>query len=310
MMLSLGLCLLALTAGGCHKKPTQPPPDDKPPMTWPKHMEAAWHPSDTMIVYFTPVPDTNDSFYGYNGLWAIRPDGSNNRPYLVGSNNPVYTNLAEPDWTPNGNWIAFFTGWENDIYEVKFNGDSLIRLTFDGRNIYPTWSPDGRRIAFCKNYNDTLGTILIIENDGSIKRIHHIMQNPVWLDDTTVIASYPSNNTTTLFKININTSDTMRIVTLNNWVEVRSVNISPDRNKIVLQMSPLDHGWSHIGAMNVDGSNFRELTDYASGEMGESPCWSPDGTKIVYTRFGYGGDNNGRLWIMNADGSNKHQLTP
>lgn len=137
-----------------------------------------------------------------------------------------------------------------------------------------------------------------------------MMQQSVWLNDSTIIAVRPFNYTSIFYKININTSDTIRIVTLNSWIEVRSVNISLDRSKIVFQMCSLNHGWPYIGAMNVDGSNFRVLTDYDSGEMGASPCWSPDGTKIVYTRFGYGDDNNGRLWIMNADGSNKHQLTP
>ena len=36
------------------------------------------------------------------------------------------------------------------------------------------------------------------------------------------------------------------------------------------------------------------------------PDWSPDGTKIVYAS-GPGGSEG--IWVMNADGSNPHQLT-
>ncbi|MER3524356.1 MAG: hypothetical protein C4326_09885 [Ignavibacteria bacterium] len=39
---------------------------------------------------------------------------------------------------------------------------------------------------------------------------------------------------------------------------------------------------------------------------GDYPAWSPDGTRIVYTRTSAG---DGGLWIMNADGSGARRLT-
>ncbi|MCL5986908.1 MAG: hypothetical protein M1371_10175 [Actinobacteria bacterium] len=36
------------------------------------------------------------------------------------------------------------------------------------------------------------------------------------------------------------------------------------------------------------------------------PAWSPDGSKIV---FGSGSKSKGEIWVMNADGSNKINLT-
>lgn len=170
MIISLGLCLLALTASGCHKKPTQPPPDDNTPITWPDDMEAAWHPSDTMIIYYKTYVNPDSAYY--NGLYAIKPDGTNNRPYLLQGMNNIFGFICEPDWTPDGNWIVFSTGWENDIYKVEYNGNSLKRLTTSGINVYPTWSPDGQKIAFNINYNDTLGNLFIIDKDGAVlKRI-------------------------------------------------------------------------------------------------------------------------------------------
>jgi Tol biopolymer transport system component len=55
--------------------------------------------------------------------------------------------------------------------------------------------------------------------------------------------------------------------------------------------------------MDEDGSNMVKLTDET--EKLNSPAWSPDGTKIVF-----GGPVNKRdIWVMNADGSNKINLT-
>jgi TolB protein len=76
------------------------------------------------------------------------------------------------------------------------------------------------------------------------------------------------------------------------------------------------HGNDQIRVMNADGSNDRALTDYASdGSMiNATPRWSPDGTKIAYTSGVRTSPDivvwpNTHIWVMNADGSGKMQLT-
>ena len=72
-----------------------------------------------------------------------------------------------PSWSPDGKWIAFTSdrdttrarwdgGWEliqsTALYIVRADGSSLRRLTEPGGYAgSPRWSPDGRRIVFCRS---------------------------------------------------------------------------------------------------------------------------------------------------------------
>jgi TolB protein len=63
-------------------------------------------------------------------------------------------------------------------------------------------------------------------------------------------------------------------------------------------------GSEHIFTVNPDGS---DPTDLTPGFEAASPAWSPDGGKIAFEVF-LPPPMNG-IWVMDADGSNKDQLT-
>jgi len=98
--------------------------------------------------------------------------------------------------------------------------------------------------------------------------------------------------------------------------------LSPDGTKIVF--TSLKDGDLDIYVMNVDGSNVRQLTHQLGYDGG--PWWSPDGKRIVYRAnhpqtpeaiSAYKDllaqrlvrPNKMDLWLMNADGSDQHQIT-
>ena len=80
---------------------------------------------------------------------------------------------------------------------------------------------------------------------------------------------------------------------------------SPDGNKVLFQRFP-SFGSADVYVMNADGTGERQLT---SGFPAWSSSWSPDGTKIAYKRSSPSNSAAGEIWTMNADGSDKTQIT-
>ena len=95
-----------------------------------------------------------------------------------------------PQWSPNGDWIAF-AGRQSadhpiDIFLVDITGGQIRQLTADnGSNEDPWWSPDGRFIAFTTNRGGKR-QIYVMDADGSAQHlIANIKGNsftPSWSD--------------------------------------------------------------------------------------------------------------------------------
>ena len=66
-----------------------------------------------------------------------------------------------------------------------------------------------------------------------------------------------------------------------------------------------------IFVMRSDGTGMRRLTDHPG--LDTNPAWSPDGSRIAFTRWPDGpaseGGNRVAIWALNADGSGLERLT-
>jgi Tol biopolymer transport system component len=125
----------------------------------------SWSPSGRQIVIAFKAPSQ-----GISILAATGP--TSERQIYKGSDNEIIEDLA---WSPGGARIAFthgrwrknFTTGDFHILSVRIDGTGLRAITpvNEEQTLNPTWSPDGRRMAF---FSD--GNIVTMNADGTNRK--------------------------------------------------------------------------------------------------------------------------------------------
>ncbi len=254
------------------------------------HIRAAWSPDGSTIA-FTRV--SNDSM----GIYLVDTMGTNVRPLWLGDGIGV-------TWSPDGGWIAFSSN--DSIHAISVTGDSIIHYTDGGGNVRPSWSPDGLRIAYVKKPNSIF--LVNVANKVSIDLRRNLVDFPSWNPVTSELVylapDYYSNTQGIIyeFKALDIPADTARVIysVLSNY-EIGFSPISPTGDHIVYSVAV---GGTYVQLYVADLllRTSKRITD----DGGDFGAWSPEGSRIVYTRTQLG---DGGLWIMYADGSGRRRLT-
>lgn len=192
-------------------------------------------------------------------------------------------------------------------------GANPMKLTKDTEaENYPSWSPDGTRLAYQRDFNGS--AIYVINEDGTgehrLSPTPGVDVTPSWSPDGTKLVyarlyQPPQPNVPPTTDIRIMNSDGTgdHVVLANTLFSVEprwSV-----KNQIVFMSLMNGAGSLQIYVMNADGTALRQLTTAANNG---DPVWSPDGTRITFGSDREGG-NKLNLFAINADGSQVTQLT-
>jgi TolB protein len=252
-------------------------------------------------------------------LWTIRPDGSGARRVTRAQD----VDEVEPELSPDGRKIAYSRGDRchtepldvcNRIWTVNADGSQARRLIppqvpgpLANREVSfqaPTWSPDGRRIAYEQSIWESQRSNLYVMNaDGSGRRRLTRLRNarsPAWSPDGAKIAFTHRPERPGYREIYVLTLKTgkLRRLTRTKAADESLPQWSPDGRRIVYQR------WGEtydVFVMNADGSGQRNLT--RRPELDGGPAWSPGGGLIAFVS----GVEDSLIYVMPADGSGRAQ---
>ena len=195
-----------------------------------------------------------------------------------------------------------------EIYLMDADGNNQIRLTrHPEEDKLPSWSPDGKEIAFVSMRNGGNNQIYVMDSNG--KNVRRITQgifdlNPAWSPDGRMIAYDGREDGEENRKIHLVTPDgtnRQRLAgDIPSWDMAAAW--SPDSQRIALLSSRGIWG-NEIYVMDADGTNQKRLTRDGWDDRG--PAWSPDGNKIAY--WSIGGENT-FIVVMNTDGTDRKRL--
>ena len=269
----------------------------------------AWSPDGKQVIYekvdYSPRPQ-NQLLYSWDPDYEYRytdvfPSFSKNGTLLVtnkdidssivtmnanGTKKKVVYKAVDgsafaPSWSPDGEWIVFAFGSflqgrrsnPAKIMKVRRDGTEAQELTAGMPNAgFPSWSPSGEEIVFRSWGPDAMGLRIL-----NLK------------DHTTRVLTNGGDN-------------------LPYW--------SPNGSRILFTRKQ-DENFD-IYTIKPDGTDVRRMTDFPANDA--HAVWSQDGKYIMWNSGEYGFkdeaalyDNSfqpyGSIWIMNADGSGKRQLT-
>ena len=261
--------------------------------------------------------------------YTVNPDGSDLQPLFEDGHS------SRPQWSPDGTEIQIFCCDDGMVAHI------IDPDTSDLRTLPPpdptveifcggSWSPDGKRLS-CEGFGvddpSRNGIYSIRSSDGG--GLRRITSPPGGFD---VPADYSpdgerlvfmrideSDRPVGIFVTNVDGSGLRRLTPTDMILDGSGWGgrWSPDGNQILIVALASEDAHKAIWVVNPDGSELHQLpiTPACGGLFSDptsagcySPSWSPDGSKIVFTRSNADGTSE-NIYTVNADGSGLFQVT-
>ncbi len=227
--------------------------------------DGAWSPDGEWVVYRDSTRGLNEN----DEVFVARADGSERRNI---TNDPA--NDWGPDWSPDGRTIVFNSdrgGGRLRGYLVDPDGSNLRAIDVDGWFEYPSFSPDGQRIAY-------------EGHDGSD---YEIYVADLATGATGQLTDHPGDDSWAVWSPD---GASIAFSSERDDCEFR------DADEECWQTGEPDDQYRDIWVMNVDGSDQHRVTS----EVGQFVAWSPDGRYLLVS---------GRaLYVVRPDGTGRLEL--
>jgi Tol biopolymer transport system component len=276
--------------------------------------------SDTSDVVIEPdriafISERNDD---QPDVYLMDPDGSNVKRLTF----TEYTEFI-CGWSPEGHRVIYDSySPDGGILTVNDTGEwrqrliesPIEELTF---YIYPSWSPDGTKVAFVElKLDEEFATqsmdLFIMDIDGGnitqVTKTKDVTEwVPVWSPDGTKLLydHSPRYQRGDIYTIDIDGTNRNQLTS--HASNDSAPAWSPDGTEIAF--SSQRDGDYEVYVMDANGRNIRQVT-HNVGPYDTDPSWSPDGEKIVFaSNRDDDEEETYEIYVMNADGSDVTRLT-
>ncbi len=215
-------------------------------------------------------------------------------------------------WSPDGSRLLYTHitatvpisgGWQvlTDLWEMDFSADAPRLIAANAA--YPTYSPDGSRIAYLSFQSEGRAQLGVWEKDQTrLIAAADWGVAPQWTDDATAILFARGGRT---WLTTPDGAEQRPLVAAPS----RSPRLPPSTGRLVY-VRLADDLISQLWVANADGSEARLLV---SGQMEyfSRPSLSPNGGRIAFSRTQNGSEsaNTADIWLVDVTGENLRNLT-
>lgn len=246
-------------------------------------------------------------------LWAVNPDGRDG--FRITHNSAID---GEPVASPDGSRVLYSSSLTlagpSQVWLANADGSNPVQLTTGASAGSAQWSPDGDQILFSREGPNTgVLDLVVMDSNGANPTIIGSTDparttrrfSPTWSADGTRIAFGTDSS---LNSIAADGSDE-RVIYQGLISHVRW---SPVDDRLVFNAPAEDPGQAGlfgtgIWIIHANGQGRTQLVTSVANTNNNSPSWSPDGSRLVYSRIVQpSGDLN--IWVVLVDGSGATEL--
>ena len=219
-----------------------------------------------------------------------------------------------PPFGPAGNGVVAYGALDGDIYLLDpATGVARPFITGPTRDVTPVFSRDGSMLVFARRTGSLDESQLVLATaEGTIVRT---LTDPVaesdidwssaldWSPDGSRLAYIDLGHSLSIVRVDGSLTERIDL-----GMKVEDVRWRPNGQELVFRGIRSLGGVDVVGlfVVDADGANLREILPPTSSlDQWQEPALSPDGNRIIYTRWG---DDGGHLHVVDIDSGDTEQL--
>lgn len=201
-----------------------------------------------------------------------------------------------------------FVDDQDQIWITHHDAKNRTQVTRKGRNRFPIWSPDGKRILFLSTRDEESGLYVINPNGKHEKKLARLKAGSFGIDHGSVRLLCSPDGSSVIFSggdvivVNVDGKDFgARNLSKELRVHISKPVWSPDSKHIAFVVH--HEKGSSIGVAGIQGNELRRLT-VESGQA-DNPLWSSTGNVIAFVDYR---EDNWGIFTVQPDRQNSRRI--